>query len=195
MNEQMNLQTYTIYRAYDSSESLGPGGDGSGGQEVFLGYFFNEADAEQIAKGKGPVIGERIDGRVNSLQILSCDGGQSGYQQAGSPLIKVHPPFVDGDAEAFHTAQALKKLNSEELKAMANYFHRSPSTRHAAIADVDITGEEEATVIPPKCYFCKRDVDEKDKCSGCNEYVCWSCDTADAEPIPGHDISAHDRRY
>ena len=57
MNEQMNLQTYTIYRAYDSSESLGPGGDGFGGQEVFLGYFFNEADAEQIAKGKGPAVG------------------------------------------------------------------------------------------------------------------------------------------
>jgi hypothetical protein len=117
------MKLHTIYRAYDCTEAGGPAGDGSG-PSTLLGHFSSEADARKVAENKGWRSWDLKDkhGRVDSIQILSSDGGLSGYTSAGSPLIRVNPLFIEGNADPFHVKLALEKLTDTEQQALKKHY-------------------------------------------------------------------------
>ena len=53
---------------------------------------------------------------------------------------------------------------------------------------------EEKTELIPRCYFCRKEVDDDDYCYGCYEYVCQECYEKDGDfPLGKHDVEDHKR--
>lgn len=84
--------------------------EGRGGSFV-VGHFHARADAEEAAQNKG-VFGN--DGRIEETQLLSMDGGKTGYAfRLDSDVVQCVMP---GHKEL--KARAMAKLSIEEQEAL-----------------------------------------------------------------------------
>lgn len=83
--------------------------EGRGGTSV-VGYYHDKADADEAAKDKG-VFGS--PGRIDVMQMLSIDGGRTGYVFNVGQAIKAVLP-----GHKALRAAGLAKLTADEREAL-----------------------------------------------------------------------------